>query len=493
MSLYDLVVVGGGSGGLAAARRAAKVYGKRVALVEGGRLGGTCVNAGCVPKKIMYNAALLAEHLSPQSLAAYSFSGDSQRGASTAAFTFNWEAFVEKREAYIRRLNETYTTNLAKDNVTVFRGTARMAGPTTVSIDSDASEAGGPLQEICGRHVVIATGSHPIMSSVPGSELGMTSDDFFKLKRMPKNVAIIGSGYIGVELAGILHALGATVSLWCRRDGVLSHFDSMLSETLTSEMRRIGIRVLTMTTVTSIRADEEDPEKRIVCFDIDAEDCSPQDAAEGRGGAECIRYDAVIWAIGRGPNSGGLGLEALSVAMDRAGHIVVDELQQTSVPALYAIGDVCGQAQLTPVAIAAGRRLVDRLFGGPVDAKVDYSLIPTVVFAHPSPVATVGLSEEEARRVYGGETGEDVRTYASSFVNMHYAMMDSAADKAVTRIKLVCVGKGERIVGLHMIGKSVDEILQGFAVAIKMGATKADFDRCIAIHPTASEELVLLT
>jgi glutathione reductase (NADPH) len=303
---------------------------------------------------------------------------------------------------------------------------------------------------------------------VPGAELGLTSDGFFELERLPRRAAVVGSGYIAVELAGVLRALGSDVSLVVRHDALLRHFDSLLGAKLLAAMRATGIEVVTKL-ITSALERAADGTLTIT-------------AADGRklGG-----FDTVLWAIGRTPNVLDVGLESAGVKLDAEGFIAVDRFQNTTTPGIYAVGDVTGQAELTPVAIAAGRRLADRVFGGMTERHLSYEVIPTVVFSHP-PIGTVGLSEEEARKRYAGEP---LRIYQSEFVSMFYAPMDF---KPQTAMKLVCVGADERVVGCHVIGLGADEMIQGFAVAVTMGARKRDFDDTIAIHPTSAEELVTM-
>ncbi|PJF19930.1 Glutathione-disulfide reductase [Paramicrosporidium saccamoebae] len=457
MTIFDLAVIGGGSGGLAAARRAAR-YGARVVLVELSRLGGTCVNLGCVPKKLMYNAASLAD--SRIEARSYAFKGVEEE--------VDWPVLVERRDAYIRRLNSIYESNLAKDGVTVMQGRASFKSRDTIIV-----QHGNENTEVQAKHVIIATGSTAETPNVSGKELGITSDGFFALRKKPKKVGIVGSGYVGVELAGVLHSLGSATTLWCRRDGVLSHFDHMLSETVTSEMQRVGIDIRTMSQVKEVRKGADG--KLVVCF------------TQSNGSHECHGYDSLIWAVGRRPNTGGLNLESAGVTVDETGHIKVDDYQNTMVEGIYALGDVTGPHPLTPVAVAAGRKLSDRLFGGQKDAKMDYEGIPSVVFSHPAPCGTIGISEKAARAQY-----PNVKIYETSFTNLYYALMETE-QKCRTKYKLICVGEEERVVGLHMVGRASDEILQGFAVAFKMGACKRDFDRCVAIHPTAAEELVTMT
>lgn len=442
---FDLIVLGGGSGGLAAAQRAAE-YGAKVALVERGALGGTCVNLGCVPKKVMWYAADLAHGIGR----AADFGFDIDRKGH------DWKALVDAREKYIRRLNGIYAANLERREITVLEGEGRLSDRNTVEVDGKAHTAG---------RILIATGGRPRLPDIPGADLGINSDGFFALEEPPQRVAVVGSGYIAVELAGVLNALGSEVTLIVRRDGVLRNFDPMLRELLQEAMEADGIRVVTHCVPAELRKEESG-----LCY-----------VAEngGRHGG----FDQVIWAIGRDPNTD-IGLEAPGVELDERGYIRVDDYQATTVENMFALGDVTGRAELTPVAIAAGRRLSDRLFGGMEDRKLDYDCIPTVVFSHP-PIGTVGLTEYEAQERYAN----DVKCYSSTFNPMTYALSER---KVKAGMKLVCVGPDERIVGLHTIGIGSDEMLQGFAVAVKMGATKQDFDETVAIHPTSAEEFVTM-
>jgi len=447
MDRFDYLVIGGGSGGLASARRAAS-YGARVALVEAGALGGTCVNVGCVPKKVMWNAAQVVDAL--HAAAGYGF--DVQlRGHDFASLR-------ARREAYIARMRDVYQKNLHQDNVQLFNGHARFSGAREVTV-------GGAT--LSAAHVLIATGSAASVPDLPGAELGEISDGFFALEALPKRVLIVGAGYIAVELAGVLRGLGSEVTLAMRHDRPLRGFDIMLGDALRHALENSGVHVFHEVNVASVAQNEHG--ERVATL------------SDGRA---LPAVDLLLWTIGRHANVANLGLELASVQSDASGHVVVDDWQNTTAPGIYAIGDVTGRATLTPVAIAAGRRLSDRLFGGRPEAKLDYDDIPSVVFSHP-PIGTVGLSEADAR----AEHGEDVKVYTTRFTNMFYAVTEH---KELTHMKLVTVGTEERVVGVHVIGRGADELIQGFAVAVKMRATKADFDRTVAIHPTAAEELVTM-
>jgi glutathione reductase (NADPH) len=447
MENYDYLVIGGGSGGLASARRAAR-YGAKVALVADGPLGGTCVNAGCVPKKVMWNAAECAEWL--KDAADYGF--------EIEAPSVDWPKLKQARDTYIARLNAMYVRNLELDSIELVRGRARLVA---------AGEARVEGRELGAKAVLIATGGRPSIPALPGAELGLTSDDFFELTTRPERVAIVGAGYIAVELAGVMAALRSDVTLFLRGERLLSGFDDLVSSTLATEMTASGINLMSAQQLRAVTRAADGTLTLVAAHDL------------VHGG-----FDALIWATGRVPSTADLGLESAGVALGPRGEIEVDPLQNTNVPGVYALGDVTGKRQLTPVAIAAGRHLADRLFGGKPEAKLDYENVPSVVFSHP-PVGTVGLTEAEARELYGVE----VKVYTTRFTNMRFAV---TARKPTTAMKLVCAGATEKVVGLHTIGVGSDELLQGFAVAIKLGATKADFDRTVAIHPTAAEELVTL-
>jgi len=452
---FDYLVVGGGSGGLASARRAAS-YGARVALVEKGALGGTCVNVGCVPKKIMFNASSIADTL--RDAKGYGFEGHFDD------YKFNWKLVKEKRDAYIGRLHGSYDRNLKADNVAVIHGEAVFSGEKSITVNG---------VEYTAEHVLIAPGGYPHMSSpaeLPGVEHCINSDDFFELQEQPKRVLVVGSGYIGVELAGVFNGLGSKVAISVRSK-VLSTFDHMIQEMVEKEMKSAGISVLNKTVPTKVEKTETGLKVTLKHTGDDKETVE--------------EYDCVLLAIGRRPHTGEWLSKSGVETFGPKHYVKVDAFQNTTVAKTYALGDVCGNIELTPVAIAAGRKLSDRLFGGKQGAKLDYEMVPTVVFNHPT-VGVCGITEAQAVERYGRD---NVTYYQCEFTNMYHALTDH---KTATKMKIVCAGPEEKVVGLHMIGRGVDEMLQGFGVAMKMGATKADFDSCVAIHPTAAEEVVTM-
>jgi glutathione reductase (NADPH) len=327
----------------------------------------------------------------------------------------------------------------------------------TVSVDGREFEA---------DRIVIATGGRPIVPDIPGAELGITSDGFFELEERPQRVLIAGSGYVSVELAGVFNALGSDVQLIVRKDSILRSFDAMLSTQLMESMDKDGIELDTGV----IPASVERTDAGIVLHAEDGRSFGP--------------VDCLVWAVGRSPNTESLAAVNAGVEQDRYGFVPTDEYQQTNVENIFALGDVTGRAALTPVAIAAGRRLADRLYGGMEGRHLEYELIPTVIFSHPS-IGTIGLTEDEARAEYG----DDIKVYTSGFVGMYYAL---GTTKQRSIMKLITAGPDERVVGCHVIGEGADEMMQGFAVAMRMGATKKDFDDTVAIHPTSSEELVTM-
>ncbi|HHJ17014.1 MAG TPA: glutathione-disulfide reductase [Gammaproteobacteria bacterium] len=444
---YDLIAIGAGSGGLSVAERAAR-YGAKCAVIEKGRLGGTCVNVGCVPKKVMWFGAGIAHTLKDAT----------DYGFQVGETRFDWAALKASRDAYVKGINDWYHTYLSDSNIDEIAGTARFVDARTLDVDG---------QRYTADHIVIAPGGAPLVPDTPGAELGITSDGFFELEQLPPRVAVVGSGYIAVELAGLFNALGSDVTMLLRREHLLRSFDAMLRENLTEEMFGDGIDILARTQVKQITREPDGT----LCIE-----CENGQRLEG--------FDELIWAIGRYPLTQDLNLEAAGVAMDEEGYIPVDKFQETGVEGIYAIGDVTGCAQLTPVAIAAGRRLSDRLFGGMKGRHLPYENIATVVFSHP-PIGTVGLTESIARDLHG----ESVKVYQTRFTAMYNALTER---KQKTAMKLVTVGAQEKVVGCHIIGPGADEMLQGFAVAIRMGATKKDLDDTVAIHPTSSEELVTM-
>ena len=444
MKHFDLLVIGGGSGGLAVAEKAAQ-FGKTVGMVETGRLGGTCVNNGCVPKKVMWYAANLAHAVDGAS----DFGIPAQRGAT------DWQKLIAGRENYIANINRFWDGYVEDLGITRIEGYGSFIDASTVEVNGI---------EYTAETIVIATGGQPIVPPVPGAELGITSDGFFQLEELPKRIAIIGGGYIGVELSGVLSALGSQVTLVTLDDRLLNLFDPMISEVLQQEMSKQGIDVHTRFQVTGLSRAEDG-------ININ----SPNQDLSG--------FDQVIWAVGRKPNTQGLNLAAAGIEALPNGMIPVDDYECTNIEHVYAIGDITGRPQLTPVAIAAGRRLAERLYNNRPELVMDYSNIPSVVFAHP-PIATVGDTEQQALEKYCG-----INIYQSDFTPMRYALSDHGV---TTSMKLICAGPEQKVVGVHVIGDGADEMMQGFAVAVKMGATKADFDRTVAIHPGSAEELVTM-
>ena len=447
MSDFDLIVLGAGSGGLAAAFRAAQ-HGARVALLEPGPLGGTCVNVGCVPKKAMWLAAHLAGRIDLAS----------RLGFPVGPVAPDWPTYITHRERYIENIHASYRKRIEAAGICTFPARGRLTAPDVV-----VAEGGLRLQ---APQIVLATGGHPCRPTIPGAELGIDSDGFFDLRAAPKRVAIVGAGYIAVELAGILQALGSCVEVFGRGTRLIASFDDELTAMLAENYRQAGVKLHFGYAL----AAAESTGNRVVLRDINDVKSAP--------------FDALIWATGRQPNTEGLGLEHARVAIDALGYVEVDDFQRTNVEGIHAIGDVTSRVALTPVAIAAARRLMDRLFGGQPDAKLDYDTIPTVVFAQ-SPLGQVGLTEARARAQFG----DAVRVYRADFRPMLHALADTPQRSL---FKLVCVGEDERVVGIHLLGEGADEILQGFAVALKLGARKADLDATVAIHPTSAEELVLM-
>ncbi|HGK7332612.1 TPA: glutathione-disulfide reductase [Streptococcus suis] len=448
MREFDIISIGGGSGGIATMNRAA-MYGAKAAVIEGSYIGGTCVNLGCVPKKIMWYGSQVAEAIHTYG---------PEYGFISQDVHFDFATLRQNREAYIERSRSSYDNTFKNNQVEVIQGFAKFVDSHTVEVNGERIKA---------KHIVIATGGLPVIPAIPGAELGVVSDDFFAWEELPESVAVIGAGYIAVEVAGVLHGLGVDAQLFVRGDRPLRNFDTYITDALMEEMERTKLPLHTHKTPSKL---EKTPEGKIQIFFED--------------GTSHIT-DQVLWAVGRKPNTNQLNLEAAGVTLTKSGHIEVNQYQETVVPGIYALGDVTGEKELTPVAIKAGRLLSERLFNGKTDAKMDYTDIPTVVFSHPA-IGTVGLTEDQALVQYGAD---QVKCYTSAFTSMYTAMADN---RQLTKMKLVTVGPEERVVGLHGIGYGVDEMIQGFSVAIKMGASKEQFDAVAAIHPTGSEEFVTM-
>ena len=441
--VFDYIVIGGGSGGITSAYFARK-YNKSVAVIEGGKIGGTCVNVGCVPKKIMWNASNLLEELKVAD--GYGIS---------AQFTHNWQKLRNGREAYITNINNSYDQFFSDEKIEYFRGWARFVDQHTIEVSGNTLTA---------PHILIATGSEPTVLDIPGKEFLRTSDDFFALEHPPSKVLVIGNGYIAAELAGLFKGFGVDTTMAIRTNQFLSIFDHEAANVVRSAMETSGVKFLTNTQLTSLSQTE-----------------GGYLATFNTGHSEV--FEQVYCSIGRTGNIKHLSLENTGLQI-KNGFIPSNDYENTNIEGLYSLGDVSGKVQLTPVAIAAGQKLAIRIFGGVQDSKLDYDNIPTVMFTHP-PFGMIGLTEQQAQKEYN-----EYKVYKTQFNSMFYGLTDH---KVPTFLKLIVVGPEERVVGLHAVGRGVDEMVQGFAVAIKLGATKKDFDRTVAIHPTSSEELVTLT
>ena len=450
---YDYIAIGGGSGGIASINRASQ-YGKKCAIIEAKHVGGTCVNVGCVPKKIMWYGAQVAEAL-------HKYAPD--YGFDVDVKNFDYKQLIKVREAYIERTHGSYKRGFDKNGVELIHGFAKFIDQNSVEV----THADGTSETITADHILIATGGRPSRPNIEGAEHGIDSDGFFALTDLPKSVAVVGAGYIAVEIAGVFASLGSDTHLIVRKDKPLRTFDGYIVDTLLEVMTADGITLHTHAVPKKVNKNN-DNSVTITCED-------------GR----TLTVDCLIWAIGREPATDNINLDKAGVAVNDKGYIKVDKFQNTNVPNIYAVGDIIENGvQLTPVAVASGRRLSERLFNNKPNEHLDYNLIPTVVFSHP-PIGTIGLTEEQAR----AEFGENVKIYQSSFTPMYSAVTQH---RQPCRMKLVCAGDDEKVVGLHGIGFGVDEMIQGFGVAIKMGATKADFDNVVAIHPTGSEEFVTM-
>ncbi|KAK2777699.1 Glutathione reductase [Onygenales sp. PD_12] len=465
---YDYIVIGGGSGGSGAARRASGWYKAKTLIVENGRSGGTCVNVGCVPKKMTWNFSSIAETLRDGVHYGYDIPQN---------LPVDFSVFKRKRDAVVARLNGIYERNWNREGIDLVHGTATFTGPRQIEV---AFQDGSGSKKYVADHVLIASGGYPVVPrDVPGAEFGITSDGFFEIETLPPKIAVVGAGYIAVELAGVLQSIGVETHMFIRGETFLRKFDPMVQTTMTKRYEDVGVVVH--------KGFEGFEKVEQVSDGVGAEKVL---RLTGKNG-EVFEVNELLWAIGRAPAVEGLGLEKAGVKTKEGGYVVVDEFQNTSAPGVYALGDVTGQAELTPVAIAAGRQLGNRLFGPPElkSSKLSYADIPTVVFSHPE-VGTTGLTEPEAIAQYGAD---NIKVYHTKFSAMFYDVLP-AEEKAKnpTEMKLVCAGPEEKVVGLHILGLGVGEMLQGFGVAVKMGATKKDFDSCVAIHPTSAEELVTM-
>jgi glutathione reductase (NADPH) len=441
---FDLFIIGAGSGGVRAARMAAQ-RGARVAVAEDAALGGTCVNVGCIPKKLYSFAAHYAE----------SFEEAHGFGWSVGAPSFDWETLKANRRVEISRLNSVYGQLMTGVGVVLMRGRARVVGPNEVEVDGVRHRA---------ERIVVATGGWPVPADVPGGERAISSNEIFDLARFPARLAVIGGGYIASEFASIFNGLGARATQLYRGEQILRGFDREVRDFVAGEMKKHGVDVRVGARVTAFEK-TRDGAIRVALED----------------GSE-IEADTVLCATGRAPNTAGLGLEALGAALAPNGAVVVDEAYRSNVPGLFAIGDVIDRVQLTPVALAEAMALVDSFFGEEGRC-VDYMHIPTAVFTHPN-IGTIGFSEEAARARF-----QRIAVYRTDFKPLRHTLSGSGER---TLMKLVVDSANDRVVGLHMVGADAGETIQGFAVAMKAGATKAVFDATLGIHPTAAEEFVTM-
>ncbi|MDO4670638.1 MAG: glutathione-disulfide reductase [Aerococcus sp.] len=449
MKTYDYIAIGGGSAGIASANRAAE-YGAKALIIEEEAVGGTCVNVGCVPKKISWIAATTKHTIDTYS---------SEMGLDAEVKQVDYQTLKKNRDAYIDRVHHSYFSGFES------RGTAFVSGHATF-VDNHTIEVNG--ETYTAPHIAIVAGGRPFLpDDIEGIELAETSNDFFQWETLPQRVVIVGAGYVGTELAGVLNHLGVEVTMVVRDAEVLTSFDQDFRERMGEQLRQSGIQVATQHTVKAIR--QNDDHTLTVMY---------------REGGE-VTADRVIMAVGRIPNTDRLGLENTDVLLDKRGFVKVDDYFHTSVEGVYAFGDIIGRTQLTPVAIKAGRTLSDTLFNGQPPFKMNDDVIPTVMFTEP-PIGKIGLTEAQAIDRYGND---QVKVYKNTFTAMQTALGDH---REPVLMKLITQGADEKIVGLWAMGVGVDEMIQGFAVAIQMGATKADFDRTVAIHPTGSEELVTM-
>ncbi|MFL6607111.1 MULTISPECIES: glutathione-disulfide reductase [Pseudomonas] len=442
---FDLYVIGAGSGGVRAARFAAG-FGAKVGVAESRYLGGTCVNVGCVPKKLLVYGAHYAED----------FEQASAYGWTAGEASFDWATLIANKDREINRLNGIYRNLLGNSGVTLHEGHARITGPHEVEINGERHTA---------EHIMIATGGWPVIPDIPGREHAISSNEAFFLKTLPKRMLVVGGGYIAVEFAGIFHGMGAQTSLLYRGDLFLRGFDGAVRKHLAEELQRRGLDL-------QFNAD-------IQRIDKEADGSLKVTLKDGR----TLSTDCVFYATGRRPMLDNLGLENTGVTLDEKGFVQVNEKYETAEPSILAIGDVIGRVQLTPVALAEGMAVARRLFKPEQYRLVDYRMIPTAVFSLPN-IGTVGLTEEQAR-----EEGHEVQIFESRFRPMKLTLTEC---QERTLMKLVVDAKSDKVLGCHMVGPDAGEIVQGLAIALKAGATKRDFDETIGVHPTAAEEFVTM-
>ena len=445
---YDLLVLGGGSGGIASANRAG-MHGAKVAVIEGNLLGGTCVNRGCVPKKVGWYASHIQETLD-QIGPGYGF--------EIKDYHFDYQKFTEARDYYVDRSRAGYDRAFKANGVDLIQGYGRFISNSEIQVNGQIYSA---------DHIIIATGGRPYTHEVEGSHLLENSDDVFKWTSLPKSVAFIGAGYVAVELAQMYQSLGVDAHLVVRYDRPLRKFDSMLTDNLMEYMDKSGLKLYTHTDFDKYSLNDQG-----------FIDCYKDDQI-------VLTVEKVVAAIGRRPNSDHIGLENTDVQVDEKGNIIVDDEHRTGAGNIYAIGDVIDRIDLTPVAIRAGRQISEHLFNHAESSTIDYSNVPTVIFSHPA-IATVGYSQEQAEEKFGKD---QIKIYQSRFNAMFQAV---SGERQACDFKLVCHGPEEKVIGLHGIGYGVDEMLQGFALALKLGATKKEWDSIIAIHPTGAEEFVTM-
>ncbi len=440
---YDLFVIGAGSGGVRAARIAAS-HGAKVGICEESRVGGTCVIRGCVPKKLLVYASHFSED----------FEDARGYGWSVSETRFSWSDLIAAKDKEIDRLNQVYLRLLDDSGIELFEDRARFVDPHTIEVAN---------RRVTAERILIATGGHPWVPEIPGSELAITSDQVFDLPSFPARVVVVGGGYIACEFAGIFNGLGASVTQVYRGDAVLRGFDHDIRESLGDEMHNKGVELIFNSNVTRIESGDSG-------LQVSLDD------------GKILIADQVLYATGRVPNVRHMGLENTEVALHAGGWILVDECSQTNVEHIYAVGDVTNRVNLTPVAIYEGHAFADSVFGGQ-DRAVDHRFIPSAVFSQPA-VGTVGFSEDDACSHFG-----DIEVYQSRFRPMKHTLSGRSEQ---TLMKLIVAKDTQRVVGIHILGMDAAEIVQGFVVAIKSGLTKQQFDSTIGIHPTAAEELVTM-